>query len=601
MCSRFAPVRHKRHRSLFHRRFHRFRGYLDDVSVPDPFARLFSQEMRALSEEGASFAADFPEAARYLNPGSLEDRDPYVERLTEGAASLVARIRQSAGTEEFDQALLEQFAPELVQPLSSVCVVRFQSGTPLTTVVDLPSGAMVRSRSASGAPGGVPFRLLHPVQVTPVAMESAKWTTDERGESSLELSLRWKSKRGLQIWPDRIPFYLLADAPVVWALRHGLVRKVRLAEIWQNGSWHPVPGITFSTPEFHCYTTESDGATPLAKARDFLCADERFRFVELCGISAAGIRVNRTLRLRLRMAGSWPRGFSRGVSESTFQLHAGVVVNRSLEPLQGIHWDHTRTEARLLPVGGKHREVLDVRSVRGIEAAPGHRKIDYRPHSMRMIGRDSRFYALVRETSPSGTPVVRIGLGAFDSSPDLFPQNLSIDGICGDGDFPHEELAAADVSIPASGIPAGIGLRGLVRPGASFRPAQGVSVRSVVLALAQGHSLGWMDAERLKDGLRQVLWDASETKRTLIEAIQEVTVRNGHVLDNGVAWRRMEVEIRLRDATCTPETWDRIGILDAFGSVLFAFVEDATEIGSRSRLRVLVEPSGIALDYGASP
>lgn len=557
--------------------------------------------MRALSEEGASFAADFPEAARYLDPSRLDDRDPYVERLTEGAASLVARIRQSAGTEEFDQALLEQFAPELLQPLSSVCVVRFRSETPLTTIVDIPAGAMVRSRSASGAPGGVPFRLLHPVQVTPVAVESAKWAADERGESSLELSLRWKSKRGVQIWPDRIPFHLLADAPVVWALRHGLVRKVRLVEIWRDGSWQVAPGISFSAPEFHCYTTESDGASPLAKARDFLCADERFRFVELRGISSAGIRVNRTLRLRLRMAGAWPRGFSRGVSESVFQLHAGVVVNRSLEPLQGIHWDHARTEARLLPVGGKHREVLDVRSVRGIEAAPGNRRIDYRPYGMRRMERDSRFYAVARETSSSGMPVVRVGLGAFDPSQDPFVQNLSIDGICGDGDFPHEELVATDVSVPGSGIPTGIGMRGLVRPGASFRPSRGVSVRSVVLALAQGHSLGWMDAERLKDGLRQVLWDPSESKRTLIEAIQEVTVRNGHVLDNGVAWRRMEVEIRLRDATCTPETWDRIGILDAFGSVLFAFVEDATEIGSRSRLKVLVEPSGIALDYGASP
>jgi type VI protein secretion system component VasA len=110
-----------------------------------------------------------------------------------------------------------------------------------------------------------------------------------------------------------------------------------------------------------------------------------------------------------------------------------------------------------------------------------------------------------------------------------------------------------------------------------------------------------MDADRLKDGLRQVLWDSAATKRTLIEAIHEVKVDSGFVMDSGVAWRRMDVEIRLRDATCTPETWDRIGILDAFGSILHAFVQDATEIGSRSRLRVLVEPAGIALDYGASP
>lgn len=571
------------------------------MSVPDSFATLFAQEMRALSEEGASFAADFPEAARYLDSSQVEDRDPYVERLTEGAASLVARIRQSAGTEEFDQVLLEQFAPELVQPLSSVCVARFWSETPLADVVEIPAGAMVRSRSVPEAPGGVPFRLLQPVELTPLAVESAKWNTDERGESSIELVLRWKSKRGVRFWPDRIPFHLLADAPVVWALRHGLVRKARFVEIWRDGSWQRAPGVSFAVPELPCYTTESDGATPLANARDFLCADERFRFVELRGIAGTGVRVNQVLRLRLVLAGAWPRGFSRGVSESVFQPHAGVVVNRSLEPLQGIHWDHTRIDARLFPIGGRHREVLDVRAVRGIQVAPGSRKIDYLPYGMRVPGKDARFFALAREIDPNGQSVVRIGLGAHNALPDLFVQDLSADGVCGDGDLPHDGLSAVDVSVAGSGVPKGIGLRGLVRPTASFRPGRGVSVRGAVLALAQGHSLGWMDADRLKDGLRQVLWDPSESKRTLIEVIQDVTVRNGHVLHDGVAWRRMDVEIRLRDATCTPETWDRIGILDAFGSVLFAFVEDATEIGSRCRLKVLVEPAGIELEYGTSP
>jgi hypothetical protein len=178
---------------------------------------------------------------------------------------------------------------------------------------------------------------------------------------------------------------------------------------------------------------------------------------------------------------------------------------------------------------------------------------------------------------------------------------FSIDGVCGDGAVPHDTVSAKDLSVPGRSIPTGVFPKGLVRPSPCFQWLQDGSSRSILLALSQGHILGWLDANRLKDGLRQVLWDPAQLKRTLVEAIQSVTVQQGHVLDKGIAWRRMEVEIVLRDPTCTPETWDRIGILDAFGSVLFAFVRDATEIGSRSGLRVRVEPAGIDLEYEGTP
>jgi len=567
----------------------------------DDLARKFSQEMLALAQEGASFAAEFPEAARFLDAGGLDDRDPYVERITEGVANLMARIRQVAGTEELDQDLLEMFAPELVQPLPSVSVVRFQPVQPLIQSIEIPAGALVRSKPVPNSPSGVPFRLLHAVRVTPAKVETANMEIDDRGQAHLELVFGWASKRGTEVWTDRIPIYLLADAPVVWALRHGLCRKLGNAEVWKDGNWQSAPGVAFDASRLACYTTENDFATPLANARDFLCADDRFRFVELRGLSGCGLRVNQELRLRFALTGVWPGHFSRGIAASVFQVHCGVVVNRHLEPLQGVHWDHTRAQQVVRPIGEPHREVLEIRSVEGIASDPPHDRIRYAPRGARRSAGVGGCFAVVRDVGRSGEPVLRLGLGGQAADRPLTNQYLALDGICSDGDLPHEILGAKDLCRPGNGIPAGIGLRGLVRPGANHRMSPAISRRSILLALAPGHTLGWMDAERLKEGLRQVMWDPAATKRTLIEAIQEVKVDDGHVLESGVAWRSMEVEIRLRDATCAPETWDRIGILDAFGSILFDFVRDATEIGSRSRLRVLVEPAGIALDYGATP
>jgi hypothetical protein len=235
-------------------------------------------------------------------------------------------------------------------------------------------------------------------------------------------------------------------------------------------------------------------------------------------------------------------------------LHAGVVVNRALEPLESIHWDHTRSTAALRPLGGGHREILEIQSVKGVDAAPPHKATEYKPYASRTAGRDGGFCVLSQATLRTGRVASLIGLGWNETAKQMTAQYLSIDGFCSDGDLPHEILTVKDLSVGGHGLPAGIGVRGLVRPSERHGFPSGVTTRSAIMALAQGHGLGWM-----------------------------------------------EVEIVLRDTSCTPETWDRIGILDAFGAILFSFVTDATDIGSRSRLRVLVEPAGIALDYGIFP
>jgi hypothetical protein len=76
-----------------------------------------------------------------------------------------------------------------------------------------------------------------------------------------------------------------------------------------------------------------------------------------------------------------------------------------------------------------------------------------------------------------------------------------------------------------------------------------------------------------------------------------VAVEHGHTLVEGVDWRQMGVGIRLRDTTCTPDTWDRLGQIDALGSVLWSLVRDETPLGSKARLELRVDPAGVALDW----
>ena len=113
--------------------------------------------------------------------------------------------------------------------------------------------------------------------------------------------------------------------------------------------------------------------------------------------------------------------------------------------------------------------------------------------------------------------------------------------------------------------------------------------------MAMIHFQGILDAERMRDALRLFLWDPAEAKKTLIDAIQEVSVETGHRYLDGIHRPEQRVRIRLRDTTCTPETWERLGMLDAFARILGRLVQDETPLGSLSATTVVIEPAGVEL------
>ena len=62
---------------------------MDDLTL-----RYFDAEMRYLREAGEEFARAHPDRAAMLNLDRPGARDPYVERLFEGFAFLMGRLRE---------------------------------------------------------------------------------------------------------------------------------------------------------------------------------------------------------------------------------------------------------------------------------------------------------------------------------------------------------------------------------------------------------------------------------------------------------------------------------------------------------------------------
>lgn len=556
--------------------------------------RRFSQEIRSLRDEGTEFARNFPEAARWLDPSRLENDDPYVERLIEGCAFLTARIREEAQDDLLCTQLLEQFAPGISQPLPSVAVVQFSLRPEAARPVHLPLSTPIASEPCEGVAAPFEYRLHQNVVVDWAEVSDARIEIDDLHRGHLILSLHWADLDPVGAWPNELPIFLHGDLPVVWSVRHALLRRVSKIEVEMDEAWHPTPNLEFQRLDGTCYTSESDLASPLAAARDFLCADERFRFVRLAGLDTTRIQRPQPLRLRIGFQGNIPASWRRSVGKDLFRLHAAIAVNRFREFCEPVDLDHTRECYPLRPVGGGQREVLEVASVRSA-SSPGIPARTYTRYDAHRHHGGGWFYQVVAPGTESGKRT-SIAVGTSDIHAQSVEECLSVEAICCDGAHPHERLRPESMNRIRSESSELLQVEAITRPTRIYRPVEG-SIHSRLLAFARAHQEGWLDALRLKDGLRQVLWDPAEAKLNLIESIQDVAVGHGFKLVDGVGWRTMRVQIRLRDTTCTPETWDRLGLIDAFGSVLWGIVQDEIPIGSKGELEVLVDPAGVRMSW----
>jgi type VI secretion system protein ImpG len=146
---------------------------------PD-FLRYYDQELQFIREMGAEFAKEFPKIAGRLGLEGFECADPYVERLLEGFAFLVARVQLKLDAEfpTFTQHLLEMVYPHYLAPLPSMAVVRFQ---PDLTAGDLqegfrvPRGCALRSVLGKGDRTACEYRTSADVTLWPVELVEAKY------------------------------------------------------------------------------------------------------------------------------------------------------------------------------------------------------------------------------------------------------------------------------------------------------------------------------------------------------------------------------------------------------------------------------------------
>ena len=556
-----------------------------DPRDDDAIAHLFEREMDLLLRGGAAFAQGHPDAAGLLDPGRATVRDPTVDRLAEAFAFLSARIRQAVLGEEPALAthLRDLLVGDLDEPLPSVAVVE---GSAEEGPLVLPRGTPLLL--GSRPPRRWRFELGQELIIRPLRVSRARVVADGEDASALELAiLRAGAPRA---WPARLLFHLHGDASTAWSLRHALCRRVRSIEILRNGVPEAAPGLRFRSARAPAYAANPQ-PHPLSEARDLLCCDERFRFVELEGLDSLDPGPEE-VSMRIRLLGQFPRTIARAVGPTSLRLNCAVAVNRWEGAFEGATWDHSRAEIPLQPPGGA--ELLRAGEVCSIARLPAGstRRTLFLP--LRSHRHEHPFHHLRTER---GTAL--LSLGWPRGGGDLTTESVAVSGMFCDGDHPHLDAPSGDSTAAVPGQP-GIRLLVLGRPTPIFRSPADDS-RQRFRTVVSTRFEGLLDLRRLREALRLFLWDPTAAKLPLLASLREVAVEPATEGPPGERRRTLRVAFRLEDPSCAPGTWERLGLLDAFSEVLSLLAREETPLGWASRSRIVVEPCGIELpsSFGA--
>ncbi len=316
----------------------------------------FLEELQGLERFRISYSGLHPEVG-------LERDDPDVRRLIEAMAVLSARARLAGQrtASKVSGRLFAQQLPYLLSPVPSLGIVQAQPQPGFVQAEALEEGEHMLvqgpSRLVEGALQPAPealFRLLRPLDVLPIKLESVRSVRREEGGRLLHLEFTSPQRRGWQV--ER--FGLLIDhlselqssATVFRALHNHLTRAtVAFDRDVRDGVGDLDCKVSFGRPAG--LTTGNELVShPLQQARMFFRLPQQYMFMN---VEMPPHEENwKKFTICLELDAAWPRGLA--VSRESFKLNTVPVVNLSRELTDPIDCDGTRDRYRLLhpdPVG----------------------------------------------------------------------------------------------------------------------------------------------------------------------------------------------------------------------------------------------------------
>ena len=579
------------------------------MSMDNLTLHYFDAEMRYLREAGKEFAEAFPDRAAQLNLDKPGAQDPYVERLFEGFAFLMGRLREK----------LDDDLPELTEGLVSLLWPHYLRTIPSLSVVELvPELAQMKSSEVIAQGFEVLSQPVGPqrtrcrytttqdLTLRPLALIAVGRGFEPGGRSVLRLRFACGA---LTDWSEidlsRLPLYLNADGPLASALHQALTLNTLALYVRWDGQTERQPFTGHFAPKGFA---EEDRLWPKGDSAfsgyqlllEYFSFREKFMFVTLCGLEHLQLAPGTDwFELEVVLREPWPSTFD--LNSEHIRLHAVPVINlfpleadpMTLAPLQ--------TDYLLRPMRLQDGH-LEIYSVDRVTASRNGERQDYVPftsfrHKGGMLRDEApeRYFHTRLKRAANGLHDTWLILGGegFDKDRLLAQENLSLRLTGTHGQLPRKALQSTMLDTVVQSTQAALRVRNLCAPTLPCYPPNRDRFHWRVLSHLGSNFLPMLgNAEVLRGTLALYDWTGSELNRRRLAAIVEVRHHLVQRFEKGFLLRGVDIEITLDAHGFSGE-----GDISLFGEMLNRFFALYADIHVFTQLTLILQPTGKCLRW----
>lgn len=571
--------------------------------------RYFDAEMRYLREAGQEFAEAFPDRAAYLHMDQPGARDPYVERLFEGFAFLMGRLREKLDDDlpELTEGLVSLLWPHYLRAIPSLSVVELRPDLQrMKQCEPISKGFAVLSQPIGPAQTRCQYTTTRDTLLRPLQLDSLQVAREPDGRSLLRLGFTCGERADWQQVPlADLSFYLHADAPIASALHRALTLQTQAIHLRLPGEpRRRATEASFVASGF----AEHERLWPLAKGAfsgyqlllEYFTFRPKFMFVTLRGLEHLDLGGQPSgFELEVVLNESWPDELP--LEAANLRLHAVPVINLFALEADPLTLGPQQSEYLLRPMRLQdgHTEIF---SVDGVSSALDGGLQPYVPFSsfrhkggmLREAAPERYFHTrLKRNVAGLHDTWLVLGGDGFDRDSLGVNHSLSLHLTGTNGLLPRKALGSTLLDTAVKPGQSGLRVRNLCAPTLPCYPPSRDRFHWRVLSHLGSTYLSMMDdAEVLRGTLALYDWSGCEANRRQLAAILQVRHALIQRLEKNFVKRGVDIQVTLDSNGFLGE-----GDICLFGEMLSRFFAIYADVHLFNQLTLILQPSGKCLRW----
>ena len=576
--------------------------------MEDLTLRYFDAEMRYLRDAAREFAQLHPETARELGltlPGAADES---VERLFQGFAFLMGRVREKIDDDypELTEGVISLLWPHYLRPLPSMSVVEIAPDIDALKLAEtIEQHSEVVSQPVGDNRVRCRYRTTQPLTLRPLELVQAGVYQEPDGMNAIRLRFTCgQTADWRQVDLSRLPLYLNGDAPLASLLHLFLTRRTAQWYVRLPGNIDRQPlsgrfrGMGFDDGS-HLWPVENPDYSAYLHLLEYFTFREKFMFVALEGLETVDWpEVLPWFELEIRLTAHWPYDFR--FSEDNLRLHCVPVVNLFRLDAQPLAINAAQHEYPLAALRDTdpHTEIFAVEQVASSfnDDAPRYTPFRHFQHQGGMLSRNrpARYYHTRIKRGASGRNETLLILGGDEFERErqhpLEPLALSLTGT--NGVLPRKMLQSVLLDTLTASTQAPVRVRNLCIPSMPCYPPMRDRFHWKLLSQL-GNSFLWImnDATVLRNALSLYDWTESPVNQRRLDGIVDVKHHRLQYWKRGLQ-RGVDIEVTLDTTMFAGE-----GDIWLFGSLLNRFFARYADVQLFNRLTLILQPEGRCLRW----